>query len=136
MYSQGLFSETVSTKNHGQVFLEERCYQEAFIVSLNENPPVITTDNHIWTQISFLLSNVIKGFATKLRLLFGVSYQIICDVLMKQQALKDKQYFFCSSAKIHKGFSKLVIVSSLPFISEFYIIHMWFSIKLKTIVLK
>ena len=49
-----------------------------------------------------------KVLATKLCSLFGFTYYKICDVGIKQQAVKVKQdCLFWSSAKLHKGFSKI-----------------------------
>ena len=61
-----LFTETVSTKKHGQVSLEKKVYQEALVVSFTENPPAITTDTHKGEQISSTPSNTSKSFPQKL----------------------------------------------------------------------
>ena len=67
------------------------------------------------------------GFAKKLRSLFVISYHKIRDVGMNCQALKVKEdHYFWSSAKHYNLFLLLLIVSSLPFRSGYYLIHIYF----------
>ena len=40
-------SETVLPKNHGQVCLDSKGYQDTLLFKLNANPPIITKDTHI-----------------------------------------------------------------------------------------
>ena len=47
-----LFTETVSTKKHGQLSLEKKVYQEALVVSFTAPPPAITTSTQTGEQTS------------------------------------------------------------------------------------
>ena len=70
--------------------------------------PAITASNHAREKISSPLSSKRRGFATKLRSLFGVTYQKSCDFGMKRRELKAKEdCSFWSSAKRHKGLLKI-----------------------------
>ena len=88
-----LFSETVSPKNHGQVCLDGKVYQDTLLVSFNSTSSEINTSTHTGEQISSLPQNVRNIFPTKLRSSFGVLYRRINHVGMKLRALKAKQGF-------------------------------------------
>ena len=49
------FSKTVLPKNHGQVFMDRKGYQDALIVSFTANTPAITTATH--TGEEYILHN-------------------------------------------------------------------------------
>ena len=76
------------TKHYGQVSLDKNGYQGSLLVSFTETPSDINTDTHIGEQISSPLSNMKNIFATKLQLLFGAYYRIICYFGMKHRVLK------------------------------------------------
>ena len=64
------FYETVSPKNHGQVCMDRKFYQDALLVSFTANPPSITTANHTDEKISFPLSKLRHVLPANLRYLW------------------------------------------------------------------
>ena len=88
--AKSLFFETLSPKNHGQVSFGKKGYQDSVLVLFVATPPNSNTDIQTGKQISSPLSSKRKDFATKLHSSFGVTYQKICDVVMKRRALKSK----------------------------------------------
>ena len=85
---------------YGQVCINIKVYHDLLLVSFTANTTAINTATYTGEQMSSPSSKLWKGFSTKLRSLFCVSCWLICDVGMKQQALKYKQDFsFWSSKK-------------------------------------
>ena len=92
--------------------------------------------SHRWTHISPTIKNW-KVISIKLRSPFGILYRQIRDARMKQRTIKVKEdRYFWSSAKIHNFFLILTIVSSLPFRSGYYLIHVLLSLLSQMILLK
>ena len=90
-----IFSETVSSKNHGQVSFNKKIYYDAILVLFTATPYFITTSTNTGEKIFSPSSNMRKVFATKLHSSFGVTYHNIRYIGTKRWALNDKQYSFC-----------------------------------------
>ena len=65
--SKHLFSEAISPKNHGQLCLDIKRYQDVILVSFTATTPTTTTETHTVEQIFPPFSKLQNYFATKLR---------------------------------------------------------------------
>ena len=86
--------------------MDRKGFQDSLLDSFIRTPSVITTSTYTGEK-TFLSSNLRTGFATKLQSLFCLSFQQICDVRMKQQALKSKQDCSFWSSKNAVKFSNI-----------------------------